>query len=114
VAQAIAIGLIINEGVTNSIKYAFPKERDGLIDVAMEQTAEGISLTIADNGIGMDPAMVDKGSASMGLKLIKGLVDDLNGEVRFSVAGGAKITIHFSADELADVNRALVIETEQI
>jgi two-component system, sensor histidine kinase PdtaS len=113
VAQAIPVGLIINEAVTNSIKHAFRDEQRGLICIDMQQKIDTINLTIADNGIGMDPAIAGKGGAAMGLKLINGLVEDLNGEVRFADVAGTKITIHFSADELADGHHALVIEKER-
>jgi two-component system, sensor histidine kinase PdtaS len=114
VAQAIPVGLIMNESVTNSIKYAFPGEQHGLICVDMKRNGSAISLTIADNGIGMDPATPGKGSPSMGLKLITGLVDDLNGEVRFSDAEGTRIAILFSIEEPDEIKYALATEKKQI
>jgi two-component system, sensor histidine kinase PdtaS len=105
-AQAIPVGLIMNEAVTNSIKYAFPGERRGIIYVDMKQKGNSISLNIADNGIGMDPTTPGKSSTSMGLKLITGLVDDLNGEVRFSDAEGTRIAIQFFIEDLDEIKNA--------
>jgi two-component sensor histidine kinase len=114
VAQAIPVGLILNEAVTNSIKYAFPGEQRGLITVDMKQIADAFSLNIADNGIGMDLPTPGKSPPSMGLKLITGLVDDLGGEVRFSDAEGTRIAILFSIEEPDKIKYALATEKKQI
>ncbi len=72
VSQAIPIALIINEAVTNSIKYAFPQNRKGNIEITMHQIEDKITLVIADNGIGIDESLLNATSESLGLKLIKG------------------------------------------
>ncbi|HMC86414.1 MAG TPA: sensor histidine kinase, partial [Chitinophagaceae bacterium] len=54
VSQAISIALIINEAVTNSIKYAFPLEKKGIIEITVKKVTDEITLIIADNGIGID------------------------------------------------------------
>ena len=68
VSQAIPIALIVNEAVTNSIKYAYPSGKPGTISVRLQQTGEQINLEIADDGIGMDPAITEAESTSLGLK----------------------------------------------
>jgi two-component system, sensor histidine kinase PdtaS len=98
VAQALPVGLIINEAVTNSIKYAFPAQRRGLIRIAMKQGHDGISLTLADNGIGMNIDAASRDPASMGLKLIYGLADDLNAALSLSGAGGTSLKMLFPLD----------------
>jgi two-component sensor histidine kinase len=102
VAQAIPVGLIINEAVTNSIKYAFPIGQQGMVSISMIQKAETISLIIADSGIGMNPANTATDPGSLGIKLIKGLIEDLNGEINFDTSNGTKITIAFQADQLQE------------
>ena len=52
--QAIAIGLILNELVTNVLKYAFPSETKGTVIVTLKRTAGELRLTVADNGSGID------------------------------------------------------------
>ncbi len=46
-------GLIINELISNSLKYAFPEDRSGKISVSMEKVDNEFQLTVMDNGIGM-------------------------------------------------------------
>ncbi len=54
VAQAVPLGLILNEAITNSIKYAFPNDRTGMIYVTLEATTDNsYLLIISDNGIGI-------------------------------------------------------------
>ncbi|HJY13883.1 MAG TPA: sensor histidine kinase, partial [Flavobacterium sp.] len=55
VAQAVPLGLILNEAITNSIKYAFPDDRNGMVYIKLESTADKrYLLAISDNGIGFD------------------------------------------------------------
>jgi len=95
VSQAVPVTLIINEAISNSIKYAFPRKEIGQeITVCMEQEAENeITLTIADNGIGVLPDL----DSHLGLKLMDGLVDDINGTFAIRSAEGTSISIHFMA-----------------
>lgn len=107
VSQAIPVSLIINEAVTNSIKYAFPENRKGIIEIIMHQVADKITLVIADDGIGIDPVLAQMPSESLGLNLIKGLSEDINGLINFENAGGTRITIQFNVDPLNDSNNIL-------
>ncbi|HVU94485.1 MAG TPA: sensor histidine kinase [Puia sp.] len=97
VAQAVPLALIVNEAVTNSIKYAFPGERNGLIAIGMKQDAEGISLQIADNGVGIPPSLFTTPSASLGLKLIRGLSEDIGATLHIGNDNGTVIRIRFQA-----------------
>ena len=93
--QAIPLGLIINEAITNTFKYAFPNKRVGKITLELKQTGETIRVIIADNGIGM--RLVDNGSPSMslGLDLMRGLTEELQGDILFENNEGTKITVSF-------------------
>ena len=97
VSRAIPIGLIVNEAVTNSIKYAFPDMEQGTVLVRLTSSANQITLVIKDDGIGIDPAAIKKHSASLGLRLIKGLADDLGGIVKFTGNRGTEIKIVFNS-----------------
>jgi two-component sensor histidine kinase len=96
VSQAVPVTLIINEAISNSIKYAFPRKEIGQeITVCMEQgTDHEITLTISDNGIGVLPDL----DSHLGLKLMDGLVDDINGTFAIRSAEGTTISIHFMAN----------------
>jgi PAS domain S-box-containing protein len=76
--RAIAIGLIVNELVTNAVKYAFPGEAKGTVVVTLRRTAEGLRLTVADDGQGLDPRRADSG---LGGRLVDGFAQQLGGQV---------------------------------
>jgi two-component sensor histidine kinase len=102
VAQAIPIALIINEAVTNAIKYAFVGREGGLIELSMCQENDQVALQINDNGIGIDPAIVHAPSDSLGLKLIHGLSEDINASIHIENENGTKIRVVFDLDPLND------------
>ena len=93
-AQAIPLGLIINEAVTNAFKYAFPDDRSGNITIELKQKGNHIELVIADNGIGMLNLRNDDLPKSFGLHLIQGLTTELEGSIRFENDNGTKMSIH--------------------
>lgn len=103
VAQAIPVGLIINEAVTNSYKYAFPGNREGIIKVTLHQSENLIELIVSDDGIGM--AIVDNTdeAGSLGMELIKGLARDLNGQLKLDGKNGASLRILFEVNLLYKV-----------
>jgi two-component sensor histidine kinase len=96
VAQAVPIGLIINEAVTNSIKYAFPKRNDGAVDISLQYLGEdGVRLEIADDGIGLPEGFDIKKVRSMGMELIDSLNLQLEGRMTIRTRGGTAISIVF-------------------
>ena len=107
VSQAIPIALIINEAVTNSIKYAFPQKLTGTIEIVMQKTKDLITLMIADNGVGMATSLANLKSDSLGLKLMKGLSEDINASIDIKNDHGTKITIAFNVDLLQDSTNVL-------
>ncbi len=84
--QAIPIGLIVNELVTNAIKYAFAANSTGTVLVTFKREPGRLCLTVADDGIGIDPLRADSG---IGGRLIAGFAQQLGGllERESSVAG---------------------------
>ncbi|MBZ4035441.1 sensor histidine kinase [Flavobacterium sp. 17A] len=99
VAQAVPLGLILNESITNSIKYAFPEDRTGMIYVTLQATSEyKYLLTIADNGVGFDTDISAKKINSFGLSLIKGLSDDLDATFSMENKDGTILKIEFSKE----------------
>ncbi|WP_026969100.1 tetratricopeptide repeat-containing sensor histidine kinase [Algoriphagus terrigena] len=99
-SQAVPLGLIINEAVTNSFKHAF-HQNSLQNEIHVELTKVGVSevmLTIEDNGSGMPLDAKDKRDG-LGLKLIRGLTEDLEGSLAIHSDGGLKITVAFSVTE---------------
>src|SRR5659263_664058 len=94
---AILCGLIINELVTNSIKYAFPDNRKGEIEIAFRQTDENnFELVVSDNGVGIPEDLDIRKTQSLGLRLITMLVDDqLEGEINLVRGKGTEFQIKF-------------------
>jgi chemotaxis protein methyltransferase CheR len=76
--QAIPIGLIVNELVTNAIKYAFPGEAKGTVMVTLKRVPGELRLTVADDGQGFDPRRADSG---LGGRLVDGFAQQLGGQV---------------------------------
>ena len=97
VSQAVPLGLILNEAITNSLKYAFPEERKGIISISLAKTSQKeYLLIISDNGIGLPAEFNKKGSLGMGL--MKGLSEDLDGNFSIANQNGTMIRITFVHD----------------
>lgn len=103
VSEAIPLGLIINEAVTNAFKYAFPFHAEGEIAVALKRKGDEIRLTIEDNGVGMLNDPNNEEPSSLGLQLIKGLTQEINGKISFFKHQGTKIVITFDADPIQEI-----------
>lgn len=79
--RAVPIALILNELLTNAIKYAYP-ERSGTIRVSLSNDGEGRgTLTVADDGVGLPQGFADRRQASLGFRIIEGLARQIDGEI---------------------------------
>jgi two-component sensor histidine kinase len=98
VSQAVPIGLIVNEAITNSIKYAFPMNRDGNeINIALKKVTDNkIVLLITDNGVGITDST--ENTQSLGLKLMRGLTEDIDGTFSVQSQHGVTIAVEFVAN----------------
>ncbi len=95
--SAIPLGLIVNELVTNSMKYAFPDRDKGEIRIIMKHRDDRIQLTISDNGVGLPESFKISESNTLGLELVKALIDQLHGNLEISrKGGGTTFLIDFS------------------
>ena len=98
---AIPIGLIVNELLTNALKYAFPENKSGHIFISLSKTSpETLTLQVADNGVGKTKGLAPKGTG-FGLQLIKLLTQQLNGEMTEDTANGTSILFHFKLNKAA-------------
>lgn len=94
VSQAVPLGLIVNEAITNSIKYAFSEKGLGNeICVSLTDTNEKVELIISDNGSGM--AEIQGATQGLGLKLMRGLTGDIEGVFTISSENGVTIKVLF-------------------
>ena len=76
--RAIPIGLIVNELVTNAVKYAFPGGTKGTVTVTLKRAPGELRLTVADDGQGLDPR---RGDSGLGGRLVDGFAQQLGGRV---------------------------------
>ncbi|RZJ23622.1 MAG: hypothetical protein EON51_01695 [Acinetobacter sp.] len=105
--QAIPLGLIINETVTNSIKYAFKGKLSGTINITLTKDADRGTLIISDDGVGIDLELANHATGSLGLKLIRGLTEDIQGTIGIERDKGTKIFIIFPLEQ-ANINHEVI------
>ena len=95
--QAIPCGLIINELVSNSLKYAFPKGMKGDIVVSMHKIRnDRIELSVSDNGIGLGEGIDYRNTESLGLELVVRMAEkQLKGKIELERNKGTRFIIKF-------------------
>ena len=77
--QAIPCGLIVNELVSNSLKYAFPNKEGGTINLRVERKGEDIEIEVSDDGVGLPDDFDFETNESLGVYLVQALTDQLDG-----------------------------------
>ena len=93
---AIPCGLIVNELVSNSLKYAFPDNRHGQIKLICQHAAEGrYVLTVSDDGVGLPPGFDISKTPSLGHKLVISLANQLDGKLEIDDEQGTTFRILF-------------------
>ena len=95
VDTAVPIGLIVNELLTNALKYAFPENNKGKIEIRLAQpNSETLTLKVIDNGIGKIADISPKGTG-FGSQLVKLLTQQLNGRMEEKQDNGTSISFEF-------------------
>jgi two-component sensor histidine kinase len=101
VDTAVPIGLIVNELLTNALKYAFPEDKRGSIEISLAQsTPEILTLKVVDNGVGKIIGQAPKGTG-FGTQLVKLLTQQLNGEMTEINKEGTSISFQFKLKSAA-------------
>ncbi|MGR3304153.1 MAG: ammonium transporter [Candidatus Scalindua sp.] len=98
---AIPTGLIVNELVSNSLKYAFPEGKDGEIRISLRSLNDGEKeLIVSDNGVGLPESLDIKKAESLGLRMIINLTErSLHGHVNINKSNGTEFQIIFKEKE---------------
>ena len=105
VGQAVPLGLIINEAVTNAVKYAFSEKNKGNIKINMHHAgSEKIELTICDDGIGLSSNMDWRNTQSLGMNLMQGLSKQLDGCFNIINNNGLLVSLIFKPGKEIDSN----------
>lgn len=95
VDKSISCGLIINELISNSLKYAFPQS-EGKINLILRRFDEiNLEMIVTDNGVGFPENLNFKKTESLGLQLVNTLVNQLEGDITLEKINGTKFTIKF-------------------
>jgi len=98
--QAIPCGLIINELVSNALKYAFKEADEGIILVELLQSGDKIKLHVSDNGVGLPSSVDIELSDTLGFQLVHALVDQLDGDIEVYREKGTKYLITFEQNPI--------------
>ncbi len=96
VDRAIPCGLILNEFLSNSLKHAFKDGRQGTIRIWLHRTEDNwVELEVSDNGVGFAADFRWDEGRSLGLKIVKTLVNQLRGELTVSGDGGGRFRLRW-------------------
>ncbi|AUD03613.1 tetratricopeptide repeat-containing sensor histidine kinase [Spirosoma pollinicola] len=107
VLLAVPLGLILNEVVTNSLKYAFPDNRNGCIQIDLSVVADKTyRLTISDNGVGFPPDLNPNRSRTLGMSLIRGLSKQIGGKLQIHQTDGVQISLTFTEEKVGQADLA--------
>lgn len=96
--QAIPCGLIVNELVSNALEHAFPGDRGGRVRVALTRSDGRARLVVEDDGVGAPRPAAIETSKTLGLKLVRGLVQQLGGDLTVASPAGLRFIITFPCD----------------
>ena len=108
---AVPLGMVVNELITNSLKYAFPDRETGEVQIKLfgnrlsedkEELAgkiAGYTLIVSDNGVGIPQKIDFENPDTLGLQLVNILVDQLDGEIEIKRDKGAEFEIRFTVTE---------------
>ena len=96
VDTAIPLGLIINELVSNALKYAFPDKRPGELRVTLRGLESGgYELSVADDGVGLPEALDIATASTLGLQLVTALSRQIHGTIDVDRTEGTRFVIDF-------------------
>lgn len=96
IETAIPLGLIINELISNSLKYAFKSIENPKITLELKSLQKRYQLDIKDNGVGIPPEIDYKNTSSLGLQLVNALVEQLEGTIELIDDEGTHFEIIFN------------------
>ncbi len=89
----IPLGLILNELITNCLKYAFNEKDSGRIEMSLKQEQAGLRLKVADNGKGLPSDFNLEQLSSMGFRLIKAFAQKLEAVLNIDSSGGTRVEL---------------------
>lgn len=97
VDTAVPLGLIVNELATNAFKYAFKKGSAGSFSITLTKVGQDYVLNVRDDGMGLPDDIDIKKTKSLGLRLVRMLSQQLEGDFQFERINGTKFSLKFTA-----------------
>ncbi len=93
VDTVVPLGLILNELITNSLKYGFPGEKTGAVKIILKEENNTLYLKVFDNGVGLPDDFQKKYEATFGYRMINAFIQKLKGELKTFTDDGTKVEI---------------------
>jgi PAS domain S-box-containing protein len=102
---AVPCGLISNELISNSLKHAFPGQKEGVIGVSFASNNHEFELVVRDDGVGLPDNLDPENAPTLGLRLVNTLIQQLHGRMKVDNAVGTEFRIRFPAGTPREANR---------
>ena len=93
--RAVPLGLILNELITNALKYAYPAGTAGEVRVGLERSDEGVTITVTDDGVGLPAGFDPAVSGGMGMNLVRMMVEQIDAVLDVSSGKGTRFSVRF-------------------
>jgi two-component sensor histidine kinase len=93
--SAVSLGLIVNELVTNSLKYAYPACDGGVLRIGLSRSGGTATLSVEDEGCGMPESFDPEQATSMGIRLVKLLAEQIGGKITIRSDSGVATSVSF-------------------
>jgi two-component sensor histidine kinase len=101
ISQAVPMGLILNEAITNCIKYAFDQDGGEIFVKARLSSPDTITLSVTDNGRGLPADFNLAETSSLGMEMMKALSKQLGGSFEIKSAQGVVVTVQFKIENIS-------------
>ena len=97
--QAKSLGLIVNELINNTVKYAFPDDNPGKVEIRIGRIDKKIEVEYRDSGVGIPDSVDFDNPTSLGLTVIQNLTKQIDGNIEYTYDNGTCISIVFAETE---------------
>lgn len=102
IRQAVPVALLLNELISNSLKYAYPEAAGGEITVTVRRSKDNmVQLCVADDGVGLNPGFDIGATTTLGHTLISGLTHQLDGTLEVHSERGVAFSVLFPLEAIA-------------
>ncbi len=94
--RAVPLGLILNEMITNALKYAYPENSAGEVRITLEKADGEVTLRVADDGAGFPEGVDPYTATTMGFRLVRMLTQQIGAKLKIGRSGGSSVEITFT------------------